>query len=78
MRLYLKLLAMLLIAIVVQSRVPAGPGRSELWFAVRCHIAVLTNDHALQDRLVDEQYQILRHEREEPVSHMNASGPGAG
>ena len=77
MRLYLKLLVILLVAAAVQSRAPAGPGHNELWFAIRCHIACLTHDHALEARLVDEEYQILRQQHGEPATYVNATGPAA-
>ena len=77
MRLYLKLTVILLVAAAVQSLAPSGPGHNELWFAIRCHIACLTHDRALQARLVDEQYQILRQQQEEPVAYVNATAPAA-
>jgi hypothetical protein len=76
MRLYLKLLAILLIAAAIQSRAPSGPGHDELWFALRCQLANLTHDEVLKAKLVDEQYQIIRRQHEEPITHMNAAGPG--
>ena len=77
MRLYFKLMVIVLIAATIQSRAPGGTDRSELWFALRCQIAHLTNDTAMTERLIEEEYQILRRQHEQPVFYANAGAPAA-
>jgi|SRR5688500_912027 len=55
MRLYLKLAAIVLLAVAAQWGLKnGGATASDAWFAARCQLAHLTNDEALRNRLMDE------------------------
>ena len=56
MRLYAKLLLMILMFAGIQHYVPPSAWGGEAWFAMRCHAANLLGDEALSARLVDEYY----------------------
>ena len=56
MRLYAKLLVMILMAGSFQRYAPPSAWGGEAWFAVRCHAATLLGDHEMSMRLVDEYY----------------------
>ena len=69
MRLYVKLLAIILLAAAVQRYVLAGSELSDLWFGMRCSFAYTTHDDRLLKRLVLEARQ-----HEQAKYHMNAAG----
>jgi hypothetical protein len=54
MRLYIKLLAIMLPAVAFQYFVQSDWQHNETWFAIRCEAAYLTGDEALKQRLVEE------------------------
>jgi hypothetical protein len=60
MRLYIKLFAMILLAICVQrfclTESDAPP--SQLWFSIRCSYAQLMEDNAMIQRLVNEAHAV--------------------
>ena len=56
MRLYAKLLLMILIFAGIQHYAPPSAWGGEAWFAIRCHAANLLRDEALAAQLVDEYY----------------------
>ena len=60
MRLYAKLLLMILITCSIQRYAPPAEWGGPTWFGLRCHFAHLTDDRELQTRLVDEDYRKKR------------------
>jgi len=56
MRLYSKLLLMVVIFASIQHFAPPSAWGGEAWFAMRCHAAHLLGDHVLAEELVDEYY----------------------
>jgi hypothetical protein len=54
MRLYLKLLLLLVVALGIQWSITEQWRRSEWLFAFRCQYARLTRDDQMSDRLLDE------------------------
>ena len=60
MRLYVKLLVMILGAAATQHFAPPSAWGGEAWFALRCHAAHLLGDEELAAQLVDEYYRAHR------------------
>ena len=56
MRLYSKLLLMILVFGSIQHFAPPSAWGAEAWFAIRCHAANLLGDEKLAAQLVDEYY----------------------
>src|SRR5688572_14511755 len=56
MRLYTKLLLMIVVFAGIQHFAPPSAWGGEAWFALRCHAANLLGDSALAEQLVDEYY----------------------
>ena len=65
MRLYLKLLLLLVVALGIQWSITEQWRRSEWLFAFRCQYARLTRDDQMSDRLLDEARDRLLLRREE-------------
>jgi hypothetical protein len=57
MRLYAKLIVMLLVFGGIQHFAPPSAWGGEAWFALRCHAASVMGDERLAAQLVDEYYQ---------------------
>ena len=72
MRLYIKLVAMIVLAVAMQRYVLNDWRHNEAWFAIRCEIAFLTNDQGLREELVEEGGYLLHRRLDEQVR--NAAG----
>ena len=57
MRLYLKLLLMILAFGAIQHFAPPSAWGGDAWFAFRCQAAMMLGDQALSEQLVDEYYR---------------------
>jgi hypothetical protein len=57
MRLYSKLILMIVLSVALQYYAPPSAWAGEAWFALRCHVAALTGDDALGAQMVDEYYR---------------------
>jgi hypothetical protein len=60
MRLYCKLILMILAFATMQHFAPPSAWGGEAWFAIRCHAAHVMGDEALAAQLVDEYYRSNR------------------
>ena len=56
MRLYAKLLVMIVLVGALQHYAPPSAWGGDTWFALRCHAAQVLGDHQLAAQLVDEYY----------------------
>ena len=56
MRLYAKLVTMILVFAGIQHFAPPAAWGRDAWFALRCHAADMLGDEALSANLVDEYY----------------------
>ena len=56
MRLYCKLLMMILLFSAIQRFAPPSAWGGEAWFTIRCHAANVLGDTKLAAQLVDEYY----------------------
>ena len=56
MRLYCKLLLMILVCAGIQHFAPPSAWGGEAWFTIRCHAAAVMGDDQLAEQLVDEYY----------------------
>jgi hypothetical protein len=56
MRLYSKLLLMILVCAGIQHFAPPSAWGGEAWFTIRCHAAAVMGDEKLAAQLVDEYY----------------------
>jgi len=56
MRLYFKLLVMILVFSAIQHFAPPSAWGGEAWFTIRCHTATVLGDTKLAAQLVDEYY----------------------
>jgi hypothetical protein len=56
MRLYAKLVSMILVFAAIQHFAPPHAWGGDAWFALRCHAAEMMGDEALAADLVDEYY----------------------
>ena len=65
MRLYCKLLLMIVLAGGLQHFAPPSAWGGEAWFALRCYCANALGDRALAERLVEEHYQEIHSDEEE-------------
>lgn len=75
MRLYAKLMGMILLfTAAVRWVEPAGSPRA-WWFYVRCHTATVTGDDAMAERLVQEA-QLLNREAAAAAPTIVAHAPG--
>ena len=74
MRLYGKLLAIVLAAAGVQWSIQNRQHARDVWFVVRCQIAHMTNDAALEERLVAEAGDMYW--AAESTQVVNATGGG--
>ena len=85
MRLYSKLLVMILLAGALQHFAPPSAWGGEAWFTLRCHVANVMGDDALAAQLVEERYDKIHtidvdveevywelEERSEPELHLAA------
>ena len=59
MRLYGKLLVMILLAGALQHYAPPSAWGGDAWFALRCHMATVMGDEALAAQMVEEHYQAV-------------------
>ena len=77
MRLYLKLTAIVLLAVAAQWGLKRGAvsAASDAWFAARCHLAHLTNDEVMRNQLIEEA-RIYYHPVDTPV-FVAAGAPAA-
>lgn len=66
MRLYSKLILMILTFAGIQYYAPPSAWGGEAWFALRCHAAHVLGDAALAEHLVDEHYREI-HPPEEQI-----------
>ena len=57
MRLYCKLLILIVCFGAIQHFAPPSVWGGEAWFAIRCHAAVVMGDERLGAQLVDEYYR---------------------
>ena len=74
MRLYLKLMFMIAGFVMLQQ---STEGRyHDLWFACRCSYAWYSEDHAMQDRLIEEARLELINEGEEVLMRVAAARGG--
>ena len=60
MRLYSKLLLMVLLTGGLQHFAPPSAWGGDLWFSLRCHAAHVLDDEELAAQLVDEYYRARR------------------
>jgi len=69
MRLYSKLLLMILAFAGIQHFAPPSAWGGEAWFTIRCHAAAMLGDEKLAEQLVDEYYHA--HHSIDDEAHLN-------
>ena len=67
MRLYAKLLVMILLGAALQHFAPPSEWGGAAWFTVRCHAANLMGDKRLAAQMVEEHYRTIRSVEEEEL-----------
>jgi hypothetical protein len=73
MRLYTKLLVMILLTGAFQHFAPPSAWGGDAWFMIRCHAANVMGDKRLAAQMVEEHYRTIRSVAEEELIEIETS-----